>query len=78
MIAKTYEERMDLIAALAPKYNKIATLVRIGSQEETKHELKSFDTDNINHWSDAPEFVRDQYGHVYLDTVEMDKDWGDY
>lgn len=78
MLLKTYKERMELIAKLAPKYNRLANMIREAERDEPKTKPRLYDSENINHYTDAPEYAREYYGDKYRDTINTDNDWGNY
>lgn len=71
----TTEQRMKAIKKASNAFNK-----RIGRsakvrRTETPVMDRKYDGDNINAWTDAPQYAEKYYGDKMRDTVAMDNDW---
>lgn len=86
IVATTYEERMDLIAKLAPRYNKLAAAKRsamTAGKASKRKGSRSFmkvpgEGENPNHYTDASKYAKEYYGETMHETTRFDNDWGDY
>jgi len=87
----TKDERLALIASLAPKYNartnmkkkvkassrRAARYVDSPEREKVKRDFMSTpDGTNWNHWTDASKYAKEYYGEVMYETTRFDNDWG--
>lgn len=81
-IAHTYEERMALIAKLAPKYNRRAKTYRVVKAAVAKAAARPKTTEaakekeNIYHYTDASKYAKEYYGETMYETTRHDNDWG--
>lgn len=71
----TTEQRLAAIKKAADKFNK-----KIGKSAKVRRTETSFmdkfnEGDNINAWTDAPQYAEKYYGERMRDTVAMDNDW---
>lgn len=87
-VATTYEERMALIASLAPKYNKRASMrnavkasgeraLNVANKKERGFTIPE-ENDNIYAYTDASKYAKQYYGETLYETTRYDNDWGDY
>lgn len=87
-VATTYEERMALIASIAPKYNKRAAMRRsvkasgeralnVANKKERGFTIPE-ENDNIYAYTDASKYAKEYYGETLYETTRYDNDWGDY
>jgi hypothetical protein len=60
---QTQKQRINLIRKVAKKFNK------------TQKQLKSYDSHNVNHYTDSNDYAKKYYGHLYNATMKMDNDW---
>lgn len=83
IVAKTYMERMTLIAKIAEsgsfkaKMAKKSAKVRSVARATKKEVVKDMD-ENHNHYTDAPAYAKEYYGAAYESTKTYENDWGDY
>lgn len=81
-IATTYDERMALIASLAPKYNRLAAAKRSANaaQKLARRKTRGFmevpgEGENQNHYTDASKYAKEYYGETMYETTRHDTDW---
>jgi len=60
-IARTKSQKLKLIKQVAKKLNKA--------------NKQTYDTHNINHYTDSENYAKKYYGHLYDATTKMDADW---
>jgi hypothetical protein len=86
-VAKTYDERMALIKAVAERRKKMA-MIKAKSKivlEKAPKAKRSFmnipDEDaskNPNYYTDEAKYANQYYGETFRQTTKYDNDWGDY
>jgi len=60
-VAKTKKQKLNLIRKVAKRLNKA--------------KKQTYDTHNINHYTDSENYAKKYYGHLYNATIKMDADW---
>jgi len=71
----TTEQRLKAIKKAADRFHK-----KIGKSQKIKRTETSFmdakyDGENINAWTDAPQYAEKYYGDRMRDTIHHDNDW---
>lgn len=70
--ATTYEDRIALIAKLAPKHNRRANM-----QRATNNYRREFidipEITNIYEYTDASKYAEEHYGETYRETIQFDE-----
>ena len=73
--ATTQADRMALIRECAEKFNKKVKRNQRVRRSETSFMDKYSEGNNINDWTDAPQYANKYYGDVYHETTRFDNDW---
>jgi hypothetical protein len=70
----TTEQRLAVIRKHSQKFTK--KIIRDHSVRKTETEsYEKYDGNNINAWTDAPQYAEKYYGDKMRDTIAMDNDW---
>lgn len=88
-VATNYEDRIALIASLAPKYNSRTKMrkavkessgrARTAARTKVKRDFMDIPKEtNIYAYTDAPKYAKEYYGETMYETTRFDNDWGDY
>jgi hypothetical protein len=72
-MAQTQAQRMALIRKVSKKFNK--KLQRNQRVRKTETQSYMYSQNNINAWTDAPQYAEKYYGDRMRDTVNYDRDW---
>ena len=71
----TTEHRLKAIKKAADRFHKKIGKSRKVRRTETSVMDRKYDGENINAWTDAPQYAEKYYGERYRDTVSHDNDW---
>jgi hypothetical protein len=70
----TTKQRLAVIRRHSKKFQKNVTRnARVRKTETESYE--KYDGNNINAWTDAPQYAEKYYGDKMRDTIAMDNDW---
>lgn len=71
----TSAQRLAVIKKHANRFNKKLKRQHRVRKTETSFMDKFSEGQNINQWTDAPQYAEKYYGERYRDTVSHDNDW---
>ena len=71
----TSAQRLAVIKKHANRFNKKLKRQHRVRKTETSFMDKFSEGQNINQWTDAPQYAAKYYGERYRDTVSHDNDW---
>ena len=70
----TQDERLAVIRRHSAKFTKKLNRNQRVRKTETES-YEKYDGNNINAWTDAPQYAEKYYGEAMRDTIAMDNDW---
>ena len=71
----TTEQRLKAIKKAADHFHKKIGKSQKIKRSETSWMDKKYDGENINAWTDAPQYAEKYYGDRMRDTISHDNDW---